>query len=69
MFIPQEALEIVKFYEGFRANAYKCPSGIWTIGYGTTRYLNGNYVKEGDKINKADAEFELYKFIEKKLYV
>lgn len=22
--------------EGFRAKAYRCPSGVWTIGYGTT---------------------------------
>jgi len=65
MNIPQEALEIVKFYEGFRANAYKCQAGIWTIGYGTTRYSNGNFVKEGDKINKYDAELELYKYIER----
>lgn len=29
-------VEVLKKYEGFRANAYKCPAGIWTIGYGET---------------------------------
>jgi lysozyme len=27
---------------------YKCPKGIWTIGYGTTVYPDGNYVGEED---------------------
>ena len=32
----QVALKHVEAMEGFRANAYKCPAGIWTIGYGHT---------------------------------
>lgn len=24
-------------FEGFKSKAYKCPAGIWTIGYGTTK--------------------------------
>jgi lysozyme len=27
-------LAIIKESEGFSATAYKCPAGIWTIGYG-----------------------------------
>lgn len=30
------ALELIKSFEGFKAKAYKCPAGIWTIGYGRT---------------------------------
>lgn len=36
--------------EGFRAKAYRCPAGVWTIGYGTTRG-----VKEGMVINQNQA--------------
>ncbi len=30
------------------AKPYKCPAGIWTIGYGSTRYENGRHVFETD---------------------
>ena len=30
------AVPFVKEWEGFRAKAYQCTSGIWTIGYGHT---------------------------------
>lgn len=42
--------------EGLRLKAYKCPAGIWTIGYGATRYEDGSKVKEGDLITKERAE-------------
>ena len=29
-------LDLVKRFEGFRDRAYKCPAGVWTIGYGFT---------------------------------
>lgn len=32
----QKGIELIKRYEGFRAEAYLCPAGIWTIGYGHT---------------------------------
>lgn len=43
---------LIKNYEGCRLTAYKCPAGIWTIGYGHT----GSHVKEGMKISVAEAE-------------
>ena len=36
--------------EGFRTKAYRCPSGVWTIGYGTT-----TGVKEGMVVNQNQA--------------
>jgi len=39
--IPQEAIDLIKKYEGFRSKPYLCPAGIPTIGYGTTRYPGG----------------------------
>lgn len=34
---PAIAADFIKPFEGFRAEAYICPAGIWTIGYGHTR--------------------------------
>lgn len=41
--------ELIKKYEGLSLKPYKCPAGVWTIGYGTTVYPNGNKVKATDK--------------------
>lgn len=56
-----KVLEILKMLEGFRAEAYKCPAGVFTIGYGSTHYMDGSPVQKGDKISKADAEILLIK--------
>lgn len=48
--------ELVAAFEGCKLTAYKCPAGVWTIGYGNTTYMDGSPVKEGDKITKEDAE-------------
>jgi lysozyme len=37
MKIGFKGLNLIKEFEGFRAKAYKCPAGVWTIGYGHTR--------------------------------
>lgn len=29
----------IKEFEGFRARAYRCPAGVWTCGYGHTKYV------------------------------
>lgn len=47
--------DLIKKFEGFRAIAYLCPAGVWTVGYGTTR-INGNAVKEGTKITTDEAD-------------
>ena len=39
--------EKIKEFEGCRLKAYKCPAGVWTIGYGHTKD-----VKRGDVISK-----------------
>ena len=31
------ALNIITCFEGFSAKPYRCPAGVWTIGYGSTR--------------------------------
>lgn len=42
------ALPIIKKWEGFMPEPYICPGGIPTIGYGSTRYENGDEVSMED---------------------
>ena len=51
MKINQAGLNIVKEFEGLRLSAYKCPAGVWTIGYGHTEG-----VTRGMQITKEEAE-------------
>ena len=34
--VSQRCVDLVKRFEGFSATPYKCPAGVWTIGYGHT---------------------------------
>ncbi len=45
-----EAVRIIKEYEGLMLTAYKCPAGIWTIGWGHTKG-----VKEGQRVSVEQA--------------
>lgn len=49
-------LSIIKRFEGCRLNAYKDVIGIPTIGWGSTRYLDGSKVKMGDNITQEQAD-------------
>lgn len=47
----QAGLNLIKQFEGCHLQAYKCPAGVWTIGYGHTKN-----VKQGDVITQAQAD-------------
>ncbi len=47
----EKAKRIIKDFEGLSLNAYLCPAGVWTIGYGHTKGI-----KQGMKIDHATAE-------------
>ena len=49
------ASNICKEFEGLKLQAYLCPAGKWTIGYGSTFYENGTTVRKGDKITVEQA--------------
>lgn len=34
MKISERGLNLIKKYEGLRLRPYKCPAGLWTVGYG-----------------------------------
>lgn len=49
--ISQKGIDLIKKWEGFRGNAYLCPAGVWTIGYGHTKTA-----KEDQSIDRIIAE-------------
>ncbi len=52
MKISTAGLNLIKEFEGCELTSYKCPAGIWTIGYGHT----GPDVKPGMTITQARAD-------------
>jgi len=59
------ASSIAKMFEGFRAKPYRCPAGVETIGYGTTRYPDGEKVRLTDRpITEPEAE----EYLENEMY-
>ena len=53
--VSDQALELLKQFEGYSSKAYQDSAGIWTIGYGTTKWADGRPVKEGDTITEPEA--------------
>lgn len=33
----EKGYTLIKQFEGLQLEAYRCPAGVWTIGYGTTK--------------------------------
>ncbi len=54
--VSQRGVELVAKYEGCRLEAYKCPAGVWTIGYGHTAGVN-----PGDTLPSKEAAQALLK--------
>lgn len=55
MIASKEAEDLIKQFEGCHLNAYKCPAGVWTIGWGTT----GPGIREGLVISQHTADVML----------
>jgi lysozyme len=51
MTASQACLELIRRYEGLRLESYRCPAGVWTVGYGHT-----HGVTEGMTITKQMAD-------------
>jgi len=56
MDLSNKGLSLIKKHEGCKLTAYKCPAGVWTIGFGNTKYADGKAVKEGERITIKQAE-------------
>jgi lysozyme len=60
MQLSNNGFAIIKNFEGLRLSAYRDVAGVWTIGYGSTRYHDGKPVTPGDQLAselQADALF------------
>ena len=59
MNVSKKGIDLIKEFEGFYSKAYKCPAGVWTIGFGTTNsdYKYTNFkVSSGKVVSKQKAE-------------
>ena len=68
MQVSDAGIELIKSFEGFRANAYPDPKSggdPWTVGYGTTKFPSGRPVKQGDKVTPGQAELYLREDVKK----
>lgn len=54
--ISDRGVELVAGFEGCRLEAYKCPAGVWTIGYGHTAGVN-----PGDRLGSQEEARALLK--------
>lgn len=61
MKMTREGLDLIKAHEGLRLEAYKCPSGVWTIGYGHTSAAGKPEVVKGMTIDSGEANAILMK--------
>ena len=61
MKISEVGVNLIKSFEGCSLKAYKCPAGVWTIGWGTTEPINGIKPHEGMIITQQQADELLIK--------
>lgn len=59
--ISNVGIDLIKSFEGCYLKAYKCPAGVWTIGWGTTEPINGIKPHEGMVITQKQADNLLIK--------
>lgn len=52
----QKGIALIHSFESCVLTAYKCPAGVWTIGWGNTYYEDGSKVKQGDVITQERAD-------------
>ena len=60
--ISEFGLNTIKIFEGLRLDAYQCPAGVYTIGYGSTRFPDGSCVRMYDKLHDDAEATDLLKY-------
>lgn len=56
MQLSSRGLALIKEFEGCRLTAYQDSVGVWTIGYGWTRPVDGKPIESGMTIDQATAD-------------
>jgi len=60
MQLDDSGKNLIKGFEGLRLKAYQDVAGVWTIGWGSTRYANGTTVKQGDVLLNRECADDLF---------
>ena len=61
MLVSQVGIALIKKWEGFRAQAYLDPVGVWTIGYGHTHGVKpGHTITEQQALQLLELEVQEY---------
>ena len=58
-------IKLIQEFEGCHLEAYLCPAGVPTIGWGNTRHIDGRPVKLGDKVTSIEADMMLRREIDR----
>jgi GH24 family phage-related lysozyme (muramidase) len=61
----KDGIALIKSFEGLRLDAYRCPSGVLTMGYGHTGKVDGKKIILGMKITEQKADELLHKDVVK----
>lgn len=62
MTVSDRGVELIAKYEGCRLEAYKCPAGVWTIGYGHTAGVTQGQTLPSQEAAKALLKEDLKKY-------
>lgn len=52
----KKGIELIKQFEGVRLTSYQDGGGVWTIGYGHTGKVDGEFISKGMKITQEKAD-------------
>lgn len=59
--VSDAAIALIQEFEGFSSAAYRCPAGVWTIGYGFTKGVQpGDTISEERAIARLREELASY---------
>ena len=59
MHVNKETFDLIKKWEGCKLKAYKCPAGVWTVGYGLTTSAGFIEVGPNTEITQDEADWYL----------
>ena len=51
----EEGLALIRRFEGFSARSYRCPAGVWTVGFGHTSAAGPPAVSAGMTMTRGEA--------------
>ena len=54
----EKAYSLIQNFEGLRLTAYRCPAGVWTVGYGHSGVVSGMTItkEQAEELLKRDIE-------------